>query len=174
MRRRPNGALVPAALVLVLALLLSVACAQVSVKRIESLADAPTGNRPVSSPPGDVRDVAVTAVDFDPPLGQSVARAPDRVSLLAVVENRGNQAAEHVSVRVQLFGLDDEHPLLEALAIVERLVPGESKVVQFNGLSGLPAQSVYRLVVSASPLVGELLVWNNARTYRIELAGEVP
>jgi len=120
-------------------------------------------------------DVAVLAIDFDPPL-DAIRSLDDlkAVSLLVAVENTGLTAERNVVVRAELR-LDNREPspLLTRIATVEQLAPGEVKVVRLQGLSEIPIRSEYWLKVRAVPVLGETDVTDNQRIYRLQLANLV-
>jgi hypothetical protein len=147
-----------------------VGCTQLSVQRLDGPASTPGPNPSTArSTAIEVQNLAITAVDFDPPLNSNLAKLLDHISLLAVIENRGTQPARNISVHAQLFGIDSVVPLLETSTVIEHLVPGESRVVQFDQLPSIPVKTAYRLTISAHAVDGSALPNSSTRTYRIEL-----
>lgn len=116
-------------------------------------------------------DVAVLAIDFDPPL-ETIQSLSDleTVSLLVAVENTGLAAERNVVVRAELR-LDNREPspVLVRTATVEQLAPGEVRVIRLQGLSEIPIRTEYWLRVRAIPVVGESDITDNQRIYRLQL-----
>ncbi|MGB9594351.1 MAG: hypothetical protein ACPL7R_09485, partial [Anaerolineae bacterium] len=116
-------------------------------------------------------DVAVLAIDFDPPL-DTIRSLDDlkAVSLLVAVENTGLVSERNVVIRAELR-LDNREPspALVRTATVEQLAPGEVKVIRMQGLSEIPIRSEYWLRVRATPVLGETDITDNQRIYRLQL-----
>ncbi|MDH7487903.1 MAG: hypothetical protein QHH80_00125 [Anaerolineae bacterium] len=116
-------------------------------------------------------DIAVLAIDFDPPL-DTIRSLDDlkAVSLLVAVENTGLVSERNVVVRAELR-LDNREPspALVRTATVEQLAPGEVKVIRMQGLSEIPIRSEYWLRVRATPVLGETDITDNQRIYRLQL-----
>lgn len=116
-------------------------------------------------------DVAVLAIDFDPPLDTLSSFADLRtVSLLVAVENTGLQAERDLTLRVELR-IDNREvtPTLSRMATIDKLAPGEVTIVRLEGLSGIPVASEYWLKVRAFPVAGEEDITDNQRIYRIHV-----
>lgn len=116
-------------------------------------------------------DVAVLAIDFDPPL-DTIRSLDDlrAVSLLIAVENTGLASERNVVVRAELR-LDNRElsPILVRTTTVEQLAPGEVKVIRLQGLSEIPIRTEYWLRVRAVPVAGESDTTDNQRIYRLQL-----
>lgn len=121
------------------------------------------------SPP-DEHDLAILAIDFDPPLGHTDLWAErEKVTLLIAVENRGLSREEEVKVSAELSVPDESETLLAQSATLPDLAPGEVQVVRFTGISNLPYRSAYRLKVQVSPVEGEGALSNNAKIYELTI-----
>lgn len=130
-----------------------------------SLESAPIAlGAPASGP-----DVAVTAVDFDPPLKPNANLASGDISLLVAVENKGDRREKDVQVVAQILGKEDELLYSDA-QVADSLVAGEGRVVRFSRLSGLPLRSSYTINVWVVPVAGEERLENNAKTYRVQIS----
>lgn len=130
------------------------------------LTEAPVaeGSRPAE------HDVAILAIDFDPPLDRRDLW-PERgqVTLLIAVENRGLSQEEEVRVSAELGDLHQSEILLRQSTTLGGLAPGEVQVVRFSGISNVPYRSAYRLEVSVSPVDGEWALANNAKIYELTI-----
>lgn len=157
---------------LLLSLLLTVVLTGCTQIRVEN---RPSGVQdslaPVASPRLHDHNIAVLAIDFDPPLEtlSSFADAND-IALLVAVGNIGLQTERGVVVRVELR-LDNREPTpsLTRVATVDELAPGETKIVRLDGLSGIPIRTEYWLKVRAYPVTGEQDTSDNQRIYRIQI-----
>lgn len=118
-------------------------------------------------------DVAITAVDFEPPLKPNLNLASGDISLLVAVENKGDRREKEIQVVAQVLGKEDELLYSDA-RVVDSLAAGEGRVVQFSRLSGLPLRSVYTIKVWASAVPGESRLENNAKTYRVQISLSSP
>jgi hypothetical protein len=157
--------------VLVLAVLS--ACAEVDVVDATPAASAPEA---LASPlPGadQARDLAVLAVEFDPPLDytQLIARR-QAVALLVAVENIGASTEREVAVRAELTTEEDPAWRLVQDASVASIAPGEIQVVRFAPLGQIPYHHVYRLEVTVQPVEGETNLADNHKVFDIELRQE--
>lgn len=116
-------------------------------------------------------DLAILAIDFDPPLDTIASiRDLDGVNLIIAVENSGLATERDLTVRAELR-LDnrDPAPVLVRLTTIDEIAPGEIRVVRLRGLSEIPIRSEYWLKVRALPVVGESSVADNQRIYRLRL-----
>ena len=123
--------------------------------------------------PSSGPDVAVTAVDFEPPLKPSANLAAGDISLLVAIDNRGDRREKDIQVVAQITGKEDEL-LYSDTRVVDSLAAGEGRVVQLSRLSGLPLRSVYTIKVWAVPVPGEVRLENNAKTYRVPVTFSSP
>jgi hypothetical protein len=116
-------------------------------------------------------DVAILAIDFDPPL-DTVASVQDLsvVHLLVAVENSGLSVERDLTVVVELR-LDnrDPSPALVRVASIEQIAPGEVKVIRLRDLSDIPIRAEYWLKVRILPVAGEEDIADNQRIYRLRL-----
>jgi hypothetical protein len=117
------------------------------------------------------RNVAVLAIDFDPPL-DTISSFSDleKVSLLVAIENTGLETVSDLTVRVELR-LDNREPMptLARMAAIDELAPGEVKIARLQGLSGIPIAPEYWLKVRVYPVNGEENVTDNQRIYRVHI-----
>lgn len=126
-----------------------------------------------SALPPDEDDVAITAIDFDPPLKPYIDIGKTDITLLSVVENKGSKAQANVKIVAQIYGADNEL-LIKKEGEISKLAAGESRVVRLAGFSSLPLRPVYSLVVTIVPLPDELAIANNSVTYQLRLALSAP
>ena len=138
----------------------------------------PAGARPESSPialgaPASGPDVAVAAVDFEPPLKPGANLAAGDISLLVAVDNRGDRREKDIQVVAQILGKDEELLYSDA-RVVDSLAAGEGRVVQLGRLAELPLRSSYTIKVWASAVPGETRLENNAKTFRVQISLSSP
>ena len=113
-------------------------------------------------------DLAIVAVDFDPPLDLAQILSSGGVTLIVAVENRGRYAESNVPLTAQLLDpSDDMRGLTHETVYLNRLEPGTLRVVRFTQVSDLPVREHYQLVVSLAPVPGETLTDDNSRGYDI-------
>jgi len=114
-------------------------------------------------------DVAVSAVDFVPPLRSSSNGPPVELSLVVAIENKGDRTEQSVRVVAQITD-QDEKVLHSEAQTVDRLAAGEGKVVQFGRLSDLPLRPVYTVKVWTVAVSGEEHLDNNMKTFRVPVS----
>jgi hypothetical protein len=153
----------PGATLLVLALLLA-ACAP----SLEVVPDRRAPQTPVSTVTPQQHDLAIVAVDFDPPLDFAQIRNNGGVTLLVAVENRGQSVETDVRIIAQLQDPNDRlRELSREAVMLGQLNAGALRMVRFTQVSDLPLRERYRLVVSVDAAVGEIDTDNNSRSYDI-------
>ncbi len=144
-------------------------CTQIQVEsRPLGVQDALTTQ---ASPRLHDHNIAVLAIDFDPPLETLSSFADtDDIALLVAVENIGLATEHDLMVRVELR-LDNREitPTLTRVATVDELAPGETKIVRLSGLSGVPIRTEYWLKVRVYPVARERDTSDNQRIYRIRI-----
>lgn len=111
-------------------------------------------------------DIAITAVDADPPWISRLAMPNTALSLLAVVENKGNVKESGIVVEASLYSSGRERLLLYGVSTINELAPGQSEVVRFGPFFQIPASSSYILEVEAKPVPFEELRANNLRMFQ--------
>lgn len=159
-----------AAWTLILTLVALSGCANV-----RELDTTPTISTPdlVSSPASTEskdHNLAVLAVDFDPPLSyQQLILDHQSVALLVAVENVGASSEQNVMVRAQLTTPEDPEFSISQGASVESIAPGEVQVVRFSQLGKIPYHQVYRLEVIVDPVQGEKIQGDNSKTFEVDL-----
>lgn len=152
--------------VLVFALLaLAVGCVMVPTEE----PPAQTTGVVIATPPAATHDVALTAIQFDPNPSTQTS-LPKGATLLAVIENKGNQTERNLVVEATIFGTDDDDILAQRWASVATLVPGESTVVRLGDGADLPLRPRYLLSVQVAPVPGETLLANNVKSYEIKVS----
>jgi hypothetical protein len=151
------------AVLLVLALL-PAACAP----SLEVVPDRRVPLTPVSTVTPQQHDLALVAVDLDPPLDFAQIRNHGGVTLLVAVENRGQTAEADVRITAQLQDPSEHMRELSSEAVIlGQLNAGALRVVRFTQVSDLPLRERYRLVVSVEAVAGEGDTANNSRSYDI-------
>ncbi len=167
--RKGNRVIVGFAVVAVVALIALTGCARVEIvdSAVVSTPDF-FSNRPAA---GDgTHNLAVIAVDFDPPLNyQQLIIQRRSVSLLAAVENSGNSAEQDVTVWVQLTTPDDPELFQTRGASMTSIAPGEVRVVRFAHLGEIPYHQTYHLEVMVEPVNGESDYTDNLRAFDIRV-----
>ncbi|MDO8690905.1 MAG: hypothetical protein Q7R39_12995 [Dehalococcoidia bacterium] len=114
-------------------------------------------------------DVAVSAVDFVPPLNSNSSVTSGELSLLVAIENKGDRTEQNVRVVAQITD-QDERVLHSEAQTVDSLAAGEGKVVQFGRLSDLPLRPVYTVKVWAVAVSGEQHLDDNMKTFRVPVS----
>jgi hypothetical protein len=113
-------------------------------------------------------DLAVLAVDFDPPLNyQEILARKSRgegITLLVAVENTGVSTERNVLVRARLSERSGETVYVEKQGTIETIAPGEIRIVHLRD-TDIPFSFEYTLSVSVSPVVGETRIDDNFKTY---------
>ena len=149
------------------------ACAEVQVVDSTSAVGTPdTFTSPLSE--GDKEhNLAILAVDFDPPLDyrQLIIRRQS-VALLVAVENTGTSTERDVTVRARLSTPEDADLLLTQGASVAAIAPGEIQVVRFGRLGQIPYHQTYHLEVVVDPVDDESKLGDNFKAYDIQVRQE--
>ncbi|MCL7452631.1 MAG: hypothetical protein M8467_06240 [Anaerolineae bacterium] len=174
MRARKRRLALPWVIVaLMLTLLTLGACAEVNV--VDITPDASRHSVFVGPPVSDPgrHDLAILAVDFDPPLDYRQRIFQQRsVALLVVIENLGTVTERDVGVWAQLSAPEDEDLLLSQDLRVGSIAPGEIQMVRFEGLGKIPFYDTYHLKVAVQPVDGESDPGNNRKAFDIEINRE--
>lgn len=119
---------------------------------------------------GAERDIAVLAVDFDPPL--NLLKMPigsQEVTLQVAIENKGYRKESNIQVTVKLLGNELTDVIKQETQNIDNLPPGGIKILQFRSLLSVPYRSKYRLEIEASPVPNETLLTNNRKSYDIQI-----
>lgn len=126
------------------------------------------GVAPSSSSRVAEHDLAVLAVDFDPPLeyDEIMARKNrgEGITLLVAVENTGANAEQDIAVQVELAQDNGKTVFLRKEGRIDVIAPGEVKIVQFRD-TDIPFSLAYLLKVSVTPVPGETLLGDNQKSY---------
>lgn len=113
-------------------------------------------------------DLAVLAVDFDPPLvyEEIMARREkgEGITLLVAVENRGTKTEKDVTVGVELSKDKGKSIFLHQEAKLDSIAPGEIKIVHFKDTE-IPFSYEYVLRMTVMPVVGETHLVDNEKAY---------
>ncbi|MGE5620862.1 MAG: hypothetical protein ACM3US_16565 [Sphingomonadaceae bacterium] len=150
-REPVRGLVAPAVVVLLVTFALTLAGCDFIVEEARTFrGGAEPGAKPTAVADLPEYDVAVSAIDFDPPLKrETLVSTQNSVKLLAAVENRGTMPLTGLLVEARVtsqkgdFTADDRVP-------IDRLSPGETKVVEFEGVAPaqvLPRSTSYRVRV---------------------------
>lgn len=157
---------VKSGLILLLALIVLPGC----TSAVEVLQPAVATPQAVATVVPRAHELAVLAVDFDPPLNYTRIMSSGGVTLLVAVENRGLSEEKEVSVSARLLAPNDQsgpRELASETVCVKSLAAGEVRVVRFNQVSQLPQHDSYQLVVQIEPVAGEADAADNVRSYDI-------
>lgn len=118
-------------------------------------------------------NLAVMAVEFDPPLSyQQLIVRRQSVALLVVVENTGTMTEREVTVRAQLSSPESSDFSLTQGASVTSIAPGEIQIVRFARLGEIPYYRSYLLEVAVEPVAGEVDVGDNRKAFDIQIQQE--
>jgi hypothetical protein len=148
-------------------------CADVEVRDTTPTAGTPDAfASPLSVDEGE-HNLAVLAVDFDPPLDyQQLIIRRQAITLLVAIENTGSRKEHDVTVQAQLSTLEDPDLLLTQEANVTSIAPGELRVVRFERLGRIPYHQTYHLEVAVDPIDGESVLSDNQKAFDIEIHRE--
>lgn len=143
---------------------------------IKEQVPAPLDEAPVAYESRPVEhDLAILAIDFDPPLdNEELWAQPEQVTLLVALENRGLSPEQEAKVSAELCDLYQSEPLLRQSTTLAGLAPGEVEVVRFSGISNVPYRRRYQLEVRIAPVDGEWALANNARVYELTIRQPSP
>lgn len=183
MKHRHRWGVLNVALTLFLLALVSVGCVQVSVVdhpatptevQVLTITELATQEKPAVATSElaikEEHDIAILAVDFDPPLSSlSALSAPAEITLHVAVENKGYRKETSVLVTVQLFGSGRDDLIKQETQAIESLSPGQIQVLYFRSLLPVPYRSRYRLEIGISPASGEARWTNNYKSYDIHI-----
>lgn len=164
-----RGTILWVAGVLLLALVALAGCAEVEV--VDSTPPIGASEPFISPPPSGAarHNLAVLAVDFDPPLDYQQLIRKQSVALLVAVENTGDSTERNVVVHAQLTTPQDADLLLTQGASVVSIAPGEIQVVRFERLGTIPFHRTYRLEVRVDPREGETDLGDNVKAFDIQI-----
>lgn len=113
-------------------------------------------------------NLAVLAVDFDPPLEyDEILASRDRgegITLLVAVENTGSATERNAVVEAELFRGVGDALILYQQGGVDAIVPGEIKLVRFKDTE-IPFSYEYQLKVRVLPVEGETHLADNVKSY---------
>jgi hypothetical protein len=162
--KRPSAVWIAAALILVVIALTG--CVEVEVRDATPPAD--TFTSPLVPGQRD-RNLAILAVEFDPPLDYKRLIVRESVTLLVAVENTGSRTEREVGVEARLSSPEDARLLLKEVALIESIAPGEIQVVRFPQLGDIPYHWDYHLDVVLDALEGESNLSDNTRSLDIQI-----
>ena len=153
-------------LVLFLAVVVTGGCVDVEV--IDRSASAPSSVIVSRQNSIEEHNLAILAVDFDPPLNyQEIMACKSRgegITLLVAVENAGVHAERDVLVRARLSQRSSEMVYVEKQGMIETIAPGEIKIVHLRD-TDVPFSFEYTLSVSVVPVAGEKRFDDNFKSY---------
>ena len=113
-------------------------------------------------------NLAVLAVDFDPPLRyQEIMASKSRgegITLLVAVENTGVSTEKNVLVRARLSERSSGTVFAEKQGTIGTIAPGEVKIVHLRD-TDVPFSFEYTLIVSIVPVIGETQLDDNSKAY---------
>jgi hypothetical protein len=116
----------------------------------------------------EAHDVAVLAVDFDPPLNyQEIMDRRSRgegITLLVAVENTGVNTEQNIVVQARLSERSSKTVYVEKRGTIKTIAPGEIKIVHLKD-TDIPFSFEYTLLVSIVPVAGETRIDDNSKTY---------
>lgn len=148
-------------------------CAEVKVVDKTPVASIPDLFASPLKPEDRNHDLAILAVEFDPPLSyQRLIIRQRAVALLVVVENTGTETERKATVNAKLTSPDDPDFVLARDAGVESIAPGEVQIVRFASLGEIPYHPSYHLEVSVDPVKGESDLSDNRKAFEIEIHEE--
>jgi hypothetical protein len=138
---------------------------------IQIIDRTPSNVQPTPSPQAqdtDEHNLAVLAVDFDPPLEyEEILAARNRgegITLLVAVENTGTVTERDVWVEAELSRGEGGELILQQQGKVEAIAPGEIRLVRFKD-TDIPFSYRYQLKVRVLPVEGETRLADNLKSY---------
>ena len=118
-------------------------------------------------------NLSLLAVDFDPPLDEVELIAGQGVILLAAIQNNGEEAERNVPVVARLYDVDPIRsrvsPLVESIAYVGHVEPGQITIVRFECITSLPPRPRYYLTVEVAGVDREVHLLDNVQRLGIEI-----
>jgi hypothetical protein len=155
-----------AAFLVLMVAVISSGCVNVEV--IDRSPSALNGMPALGQETTEEHNLAVLAVDFDPPLNyEEILACKSRgegITLLVAVENTGVSTERNVLVQARLSELSGEAVYVEKQGTIEAIAPGEIKIVHLRD-TDIPFSFEYTLSVSVSPVVGETRIDDNFKAY---------
>jgi hypothetical protein len=140
----------------------------VDVELIDRSASDPASGLSSEQKDPDQHDLAILAVDFDPPLNyEDIMACKSRgegITLLVAVENTGVTTEQNVMVQASLSERSSDRVYVEKQGMIETISPGEIKIVQLHD-TDIPFSTEYKLSVAVVPVAGEIQTDDNSRTY---------
>jgi hypothetical protein len=116
----------------------------------------------------DAHNLAVLAVDFDPPLEYDEILASrnrgEGITLLVAVENTGSVTERDATVEAELSRGGGSTLILHKQGSVDVISPGEIKLVRFKDTE-IPFSYEYQLKVRVLPVEGETRLADNVKSY---------
>jgi len=149
-----------------LVMLLSSGCVQIEVLDLRRSEAVPTL---IPRPSTGEHDLALLALDFEPPLEGENLPSGEGVTLLVAVENMGVWTETNVKVEARLSSYDGKEVLLERTGYIDVIAPGETKVVRLRSRVRIPYRPVYLLEVHVLPVEREVYPTNNHKCYEIRI-----
>jgi hypothetical protein len=148
-------------------------CAEVDIVDKEPSASTPDTLADPTTLGDGTHNLAVLAVDFDPPLTyQQLMLRPQSVELLVVIENTGKVTEHDVTVRAQLSTpLNPDYALTQG-ASVAKIAPGEIQIVRFARLSEIPFHETYNLEILVESVEGETNLTDNTKAFELQIRQE--
>jgi len=158
---------------LLLALVTLSGCVRVEVVDTTPVAGTPGAAIKPAVVSGGGHNLAVLAVDFDPPLDyQQLVAQRQAVTLLVAIENTGDVTERDVTVRAQLSTPENPDFLLTQGASLVSIAPGEVQVAHFSRLGEIPYYPAYHLEVMVDPVAGEGDRSDNGKAFDIQVHEE--
>jgi hypothetical protein len=159
--------------VLVLILAALAGCGDLEVLDATPVVSTPDVFSSPLSGESEEHNLAVLAVDFEPPLDyQQLIVRRQSVALLVAVENTGTSTERDITVRAQLSTPEDPDLLLTRGASVASIAPGEIQVVRFARLGQIPYHQAYHLEVMVDAVKGESDIADNHKAFDIQIVEE--
>jgi len=149
-----------------LAMSLLSGCVQIEVLDLRRSEAVPTL---IPIPAAGEHDLALLALNFEPPLDEEAIPSSEEVTLLVAVENMGVWKETNVRVEARLSSYDGKEVLLDRTGYIDVIAPGEIKVVRLRSPVRIPYRPVYLLEVQVSPVEREVHSANNHKSYEIRI-----
>ncbi len=116
-------------------------------------------------------NLSLLAIDFDPPLDQLELAVGQGVVLMVAIQNNGQDTERSVPVIARLYDVEKAGTkpalLMESVAYLDEIGPGEVGIARFDRLTSLPVRSRYFLTIEIAGVTGESELMDNVQRFEI-------
>lgn len=163
-----EGAIVGLASLVIVAALL--AGCQTSVQ-VNQRAQPKQDPEAIAAPQPMEHNLSLLAVDFDPPLDQLELAMGQGVTLMAAIQNNGQDTERSIPIIARLYDMEKGGArsalLVESVTYLDEIGPGEISIARFDRLTSLPVRSRYFLTIEIARIPGEFALADNIQRFEI-------